>query len=283
LRITYRRRATLPYLIIAATFVPLLGWIDIITGYELSFSIFYLMPIAIAAWVGGTTPALVVSVTSAVTWGVADHLSGHEYSNQLFYVWNSIIRLGFFVIVSLLLGERQRAHAREAALARTDALTGLANSRHFGEVVETELSRCRRYQRPLSLAYIDLDNFKEVNDRSGHAAGDSLLTGMATALRQQLREGDTAARLGGDEFAVLLPEVDLEAARAAGRRVHHALNATAARAGHPVSASVGILTCRTPPRSRDELVQMADQLMYSVKRTSKNAVTCSLYDEGEAQ
>ncbi len=277
--IVTERRTRLQYLMLAAGLVPLLGWIDVVTGYELSFSIFYLVPIALAAWFGGAAPGLVVSAASAITWGIADVLSGHVYTSQFYYVWNSIIRLGFFSIVSLLLAERRRALARESVLARTDALTGLANRRQFREIVDVELSRCRRYQRPLSLAYIDLDNFKEVNDSSGHSAGDSLLVAMAGALREELRDADTAARLGGDEFAVLFPEVDSEPARLASLRVHRALKAAAEQAGHPISASVGVVTCRTLPGSRDELIRMADQLMYSVKRTSKDTVACSVYDQ----
>jgi diguanylate cyclase (GGDEF)-like protein len=190
---------------------------------------------------------------------------------------NSLIRFGFFVIVSFLLAEVRRAHTREAAFARTDALTGLANSRSFYEAVDRELSRCRRYKRSFSLTYIDLDDFKEVNDTAGHTAGDALLVAMAMALRQVVRDVDTAARLGGDEFAVLLPETDEQGATAAARKMHRALEATATQLGHRVGASIGVVTCPTPPRNRDELLHLADELMYSVKRGAKNAVACSVY------
>jgi diguanylate cyclase (GGDEF)-like protein len=280
---TKQRRAIFLSLLSSSLLVLLLGWIDVVTGYQLSFSSFYLAPIAIATWAGGAVPGLLVSVLSAVVWAVADALSGHLYSSPFYYIWNSLIRLVSFAIVSLLVADRRRAHARESALARTDALTGLANARHFNEVVDVELRRSRRYRRVLSLAYIDLDNFKLVNDSAGHAAGDSLLLAMATALREQLRDADSAARLGGDEFAIMLPETDAAAAASTARRVHQALGATAARAGYPVSASVGVVTCRTPPRSRDHLIRLADELMYTVKRTSKDSVVCSVYDlEGAA-
>jgi diguanylate cyclase (GGDEF)-like protein len=278
--LTKRRRVQL--LTVSVLLVPLLGWIDTSTGYELSFGIFYLPPIALATWAGGALPGLMVSILSAVTWGVADTLSGHHYSSGLYIIWNSIIRLVSFIVVCLLLADRQRAHAREFALARTDALTGLANARHFQEVIEAELTRARRYRRALSLAYVDLDNFKVVNDRSGHAAGDSVLKIMAAALRRELRDVDTAARLGGDEFAILLPEAGPEAAEGTARRVHRALRAAALQTGYPISASIGVVTCRTAPPSRHALLHHADKLMYSVKRTSKNAVACSIFDQREA-
>lgn len=261
---------------LAVVAVPLLGYIDLITGYELSFSIFYLAPISVAATVGGMAPGLGVSLLSAIAWGAADVLSGHQYSSDVYYLWNSLIRLGSFTVVTVLLAERRRAHARAVALARTDALTGLANGRHFDAVMDAELERCRRYGHPVSLAYIDLDNFKEVNDSAGHAAGDVLLQDMAAALRSQLRTADTAARLGGDEFGVLLPETDADAAIAAGSKIHRALVAAAGAAGYPVTASVGVVTCRRPPGSRDDFLRMADDLMYSVKKSSKNTVASSV-------
>jgi diguanylate cyclase (GGDEF)-like protein len=271
------RRSRL-YLGLAVVLVPVLGWIDTITGYELSFSIFYLGPIAVAAWVGGAGPGLALSLLSAVMWGGADVLSGHHYSSPIYPLWNTLIRFVSFSVLSVLLAEREEAHAREFALARTDALTGLANPRYFNEVLDAELNRSRRYGRVLSLVYVDLDNFKTVNDRWGHAAGDALLVDIAATLRQQLRDADTAARLGGDEFAIVLPETDSDAAQRTAERVHAALGRTAARSGYPVTASIGVVTCRTAPRSRDHLLHLADELMYSVKRASKDSVVCSVFD-----
>jgi diguanylate cyclase (GGDEF)-like protein len=265
------------HIILAIIAVPLLGYVDIITGYELSFSAFYLVPITVAAWAGGTIPGLALSLACAMTWGVADALSGHHYSHDIYYVWNSLIRLALFTVVTLLLVDKRRTLQSERALARTDSLTGLANSRLFTEVVEHELRRCRRYHYPLSIAFIDLDNFKQVNDSMGHAAGDSLLQRMATGLRSHLRETDTAARLGGDEFAVLLPEADVEAAAAAARKMHQGVADAAKQSGFSVSASIGVVTCRQPPGSADELIRLADEVMYSVKRRSKNTVACSVH------
>ncbi|HTC77354.1 MAG TPA: diguanylate cyclase, partial [Terriglobales bacterium] len=103
------------------------------------------------------------------------------------------------------------ALAAEKELSRSDPLTGLPNRRAFYEVALAEADRARRYRHPLSLAYLDVDNFKQVNDDYGHDAGDELLVRVAEVLRRNLRNNDIVARLGGDEFAMLLPETPASA------------------------------------------------------------------------
>jgi len=157
-------------------------------------------------------------------------------------------------------------------VARTDFLTGVPNWRAFAERATTELNRARRYGRPLTFAYVDLDDFKAVNDRYGHAAGDTLLSDVARTIGHVLRRTDVIARLGGDEFAVLLPETGPEPAWIVLRKLHNAVRIALAEAGWPVTASIGAVTCVVPPADVDELVRLADQLMYDVKRIGKNQV-----------
>ena len=120
-----------------------------------------------------------------------------------------------FGSVALLAAAQRDWLRRERAISRTDGLTGLLNGRGFYEAAAVELARSSRYRHPLTLAYVDLDDFKEINDRLGHARGDAVLVAVAHALRRACRSTDLVGRLGGDEFVVLFPETDRDAAEAA--------------------------------------------------------------------
>jgi diguanylate cyclase (GGDEF)-like protein len=159
---------------------------------------------------------------------------------------------------------------KERALSRIDPLTGLANRRAFYEILETEKQRCLRYQRPFSLAYIDLDNFKRINDTRGHTVGDLVLTTVAELIRSHVRTTDTVARLGGDEFAILLPETDPNGVRQLLSKLHQRLRVELQNAGFDVSMSVGAATFLNAPDSVDDIVRTADELMYSAKSHGKN-------------
>ena len=158
----------------------------------------------------------------------------------------------------------------EKEVARSDFLTGLANRRAFYETAEFETRRMRRYQRPLSLAFIDIDDFKPVNDRLGHDAGDELLRCVAATMKSTLRESDVVARIGGDEFAILLPETDYEATKNVLSKLQSALNAVMAKNGWTVTFSIGATTSPTAPSLFEDIMRQVDDLMYSAKKAGKN-------------
>jgi diguanylate cyclase (GGDEF)-like protein len=120
------------------------------------------------------------------------------------------------------------------------------------------------------VAYLDLDNFKEVNDRFGHSRGDSLLRLVAATIRTNLRKTDMVARLGGDEFALLLPETGYEPAAAVLRKIHQLLLGKMQRCGYPVTCSIGAVTFLRPAESVEELIKRADACMYAAKRGGKD-------------
>jgi diguanylate cyclase (GGDEF)-like protein len=166
---------------------------------------------------------------------------------------------------------------REAMLrhqAFHDGLTGLANRGLFLDRLEQALAVHRRDPRPVALIFLDLDDFKLVNDTLGHAVGDALLVEVAVRLRGALRTADTVARLGGDEFAVLLDSTD-DVEAATGRALD-ALRAPVVLSGRPVSvrASVGIcvLGPDDPPTRADALLVRSDTAMYAAKRAGKDRV-----------
>jgi len=257
--------------------VALLGLLDYLTGVELSAALFYLVPISCVAWFAGKGPGLFLAVGSAVAWRLANNRPGEELAGTLVPIWNMASRLGFFIVVSLLLARLKDALAHERALARTDPLTGALGSRAFLETAAAEMDRMRRYGRPFTVIYLDADNFKAVNDSHGHAAGDDLLRAAARAIGENLRATDTVARLGGDEFALLLPETDEAAANEVILKIQSVLNETMIDRGWPVTFSFGVLTCEEAPRSVDEMVKMADDLMYEAKRRGKHAIQSSVY------
>jgi diguanylate cyclase (GGDEF)-like protein len=184
--------------------------------------------------------------------------------------FGTAIRFAFLAASTLAV--LRLAGSRERALARTDHKTGIANERHFFEAAATEVKRARRYNRSLTVALVDVDNFKEVNDRHGHREGDRLLRAVAETLRAGVRSFDLVARVGGDEFALLLPETGCEQARGALRNLTERLRERAGREGWPVSFSIGVITCDGNCCELDGLMGEADRLMYAVKRSGKDGV-----------
>ena len=169
-------------------------------------------------------------------------------------------------------------------LARIDPLTDAANRRHFHDCLEAELARSGRYGRECSLVIIDIDHYKQINDRHGHAAGDEALRHFVQITREQLRSQDELGRLGGEEFAVLLPETGLESAIAVAERIRRALEATPGRFGDvriPLAASFGVACWQSLAESPDALLQRADKALYAAKAGGRNRVTSAEDAAGE--
>jgi diguanylate cyclase (GGDEF)-like protein len=258
--------------------VAVLGVIDYVTGSEISFSVFYLAPIAALTWAWGRGSGLGLAVVAATVWGFVDVSAGSHYSSALIPAWNSLVRLAFFAITVWLIADTRKAHAVARALARQDPLTGVANGRAFREELEREVARMRRTRSPLTLAYVDLDHFKQVNDRLGHSAGDELLRGIASRLGAGLRSTDVVARLGGDEFALLLPDTDVSAASPALERLAAAVRDWIRQVpGLPpgVGATVGAVVFVEAPPSADVALHAADQRMYEGKRSGRGRLIVS--------
>ncbi len=161
-------------------------------------------------------------------------------------------------------------HERRTSL--TDALTGVGNAGAFRRTAELELAWMRRQPAALSLAYVDLDGFKEVNDTRGHTAGDELLRLVGRTLAGSVRSTDFVARLGGDEFAILLPHADASTCRAVVERLREGLAAAMRRAGAEATFSIGVATFPSPAPGVDALLGAADSAMYQAKRTRKGSV-----------
>ena len=170
--------------------------------------------------------------------------------------------------------ENARRYTEARALADLDGLTGLHNRRFFHETLAREVDRAQRYQRSLSVVIVDVDGFKEINDRIGHLAGDAVLAEIAERVREVVRSADIPCRVGGDEFAVILPEIDVERAQQLVSRIERAVSSQPiARAGRVrVSAGVAELLPNDNPTS---LFERGDESLYAAKHILKNGLAAA--------
>ena len=253
-------------------FIPVFGVIDNYTGSEFRFSFFYLVPIAFISWFTGMRAGVVAALASTLVWLVTNLLLGTGFSHPIVAYGNAATLACFYLVIALLLAKLRKVLQREKASANTDYLTGALNSRAFYELAQMEMDRARRYAHPFTLAYFDVDNFKAVNDRSGHSAGDRLLQLIVETIKKNIRITDSVARLGGDEFAVLFPESNYEAVEQMLGRIRAELSRTDDRQHAQVTFSVGALTCQAPPATVDELMLKVDRLMYTAKNDGKDRI-----------
>lgn len=256
----------------------MLGMVDYLTGIELSISFFYLIPVSVAAWALGKYPGFTYSVLSATAWLTFNLLSGQTFSNIFVGVWNTLIRFGFYGVVTILLAELHSALEEERLLASTDPLTGALNRRSFNELAEKKMITAEVNKRPYTVVYIDLDNFKPINDKQGHSIGDLVLKAVVDTIQKQIRVADIFARFGGDEFAILLADIGEDHAKRIVQRLRKALLEKMDMHVWDVTFSIGALTFLTMPHSVEEMIRLTDELMYEVKINGKNSIKYSVYD-----
>jgi predicted signal transduction protein with EAL and GGDEF domain len=193
----FSKRSKLFFIVLGFLLLLLVGEMDYLTGTEISCVIFYLLPISLVTWFVGRLTGILLSSASAITWFIADLMGGAVYQHYLIPYWNAIIIFGFFSIFTYVLSALKNRVEHEKKEARTDVLTGVGNRKFFYELANIEILRASRYKHLFTVAYIDVDNFKVVNDRFGHITGDRLLAIVADRIRNNIRESDVIARLGG--------------------------------------------------------------------------------------
>jgi diguanylate cyclase (GGDEF)-like protein len=257
---------------ISIALLLMLGWFDYLTG-DYSLIVFYLIPVSLAAWFVSKRSGLILCVLALITRITADEAyNTFSFQNSALHYWNISIEFVFLMIMSLLFSMLKENLNDEKEQARIDPLTGALNRRAFFDLAEQEVNRSRRYSRSLTVAYIDLDNFKAVNDRFGHNAGDELLVTVVETIRSNIRSYEILSRFGGDEFVIMLPEADEEAALSFLTKIQCQLQQAMAHRNWPVSVSIGAIIYLSAPPDVDEIIRRADELMYSVKRSGKDRV-----------
>lgn len=265
----FSQRSAFVLFLITSVMLAVLGYIEYHAGHHVSLAVFYFVPVYLGTWYGGRRLGMLNSIVAATVWMVADLQSGLEFPSAWIAAWDFIDRFGIFAIVSLLFGTLHNRLRNEARQANVDALTGLMNRRAFYGRVDEESDRLKRYLRPFTLVYMDLDNFKEINDARGHAEGDELLRAFGDHVSRSTRRTDAIARLGGDEFAALLPETDSTQAKATLHKLMNSLADLMRDHDWPVTVSAGAVTFHKPMNSTEAMVQAVDALMYEVKHSTK--------------
>ncbi len=180
----------------------------------------------------------------------------------------------------------QRSEAEKAMVQRqaeTDRLTGIYNRRYFEISLEHEVERARRYATPLSLIILDVDHFKDLNDRLGHLAGDRVLIRLARECERSLRDSDVFCRFGGEEFAIIAPETNGQSARLLAQRIRQSIASLKIEGcTEPVTISLGIAAWAKSFQKEEDLISAADKALYRAKNTGRNR-ECLYYDSTRAE
>jgi diguanylate cyclase (GGDEF)-like protein len=254
--------------VVAAALAAAIAVLDYATG-GISLTDLYLVACFLGAWRAGVAGGLAVSGLCGVAMLGTDRLLGYTSHSHL---WNRAIQISLLGVASVLVAVLRKSYDALQQLAQHDPLTGLANRQAFVERAELELAISRREGRPFTVAYMDLDDFKAVNDAYGHAEGDRALRAVGEVLRRRVRAADACARLGGDEFAVLLRGASPEAAVRALEQLRGELQAEMGRNGWRVGFSTGAVTLRRFDATLDDALRIADGLMYEAKRSAKGSL-----------
>jgi diguanylate cyclase (GGDEF)-like protein len=253
-------------------FICVLGILDQLNGYEMSFSIFYILPISIGSWYAERKSGFILCYFSAVISLVVDYTSRHMYSDQSILYWNALIRACYFVLISHLTSTVKYNYAIEKELARIDSLTGVMNLRAFKEISDALFKVASRSKCAISICYIDVDDFKVLNDTYGHDEGDRALCTIANTLKNYVRKSDSIGRLGGDEFAILLYDTNMAGAKMFTDRILKQLNVETKYYKSPIGFSIGVSFFSVTPSSSHEAIKFADTLMYRAKKSGGNQI-----------
>jgi diguanylate cyclase (GGDEF)-like protein len=256
---------------LAAVLVVLAGVGDRLTGDAVAFTLVYLVPVALASWGGERSSGLLIAAAAALSSYVVNRSHVPELGTAV-QAWNLATELGVYATMATLLASLRRRVDLESERALTDPLTGLRNRRAFQQSASAELERARRHAHPFTLAVLDLDDFKQLNDALGHGVGDEALAAVAGVLRHRLRVVDLAARLGGDEFALLLPETTAAEADTVFRDLQAQIGSRMRERAWPVGLSLGAVTFASVPRDLDEALREADARLYEAKRAGKGCL-----------
>ena len=249
------------------------GYAEVVSGPQWNVAALYLFPVLWVAAAIGLIPGLcliAVSVTLSI-------IAGHHAGSLSLVVSNALVLVFFFTTTVLLTNRLMLAQKKERDSSRHDPLTKAYNAKAFYGVLEVEAHRCRRYSRPLTIAYIDCDDFHQINERYGNHMGDEFLKLTSDIVRRGLRLTDTFARLNGDEFAVILPETHNRDAKNIFLRIRKALSEDMGIRELNGTFSMGVATFLSPPSELKDMVEKANALMRDVKNNGKNMVNAEVF------
>jgi len=257
--------------------ILVLGILQFLFGGTVTIAPLYIFPTLFSSWYGSGINGMVSAFLSTLVFVVIETASNRVLPAFCELLLFSAPYLASYMLLAILIINFRDVHRIEAHAADTDNLTGIHNARSFYAELANELLRSKRYDHVFSLAYLDVDNFKSINDALGHTAGDKLLKEVANCLVSSLRATDVIARLGGDEYTCLLPETNQEEAKLAFLKTADLLKRRMTKNRWNVSFSIGVITFENLPEDIKEAIDLADTLMYSVKNDNKDNVAYQVY------
>ncbi|GFD79821.1 hypothetical protein KUL118_26830 [Tenacibaculum sp. KUL118] len=235
-----------------------------------------LLPVVIASWYGNLFTGLSVSFMTALAILVSyDHALLALPTTDAIYT--ALVYLSALSILSILVHNFSEVFKVEEAAAEHDHLTGLLNTRGLTSLLEEEIARTKRYRHPFTIAYIDIDNFKAINDSKGHCEGDAILCKLAKIITTSFRESDYIGRIGGDEFVCLLPETKQPDAKIVFEKLQKNLDIAFCNEDIMVTFSIGVVTFESAPPSTQTALALVDKVMYRVKKLNKNDAAFQVY------
>ena len=258
-------------ILLLATFLFLLDeYIDYRTGPELNVSFFHLVPLFLIVWNSGFVPGFIYSFFCSLVIFFVTIQPAFTRPTSL-EISNALANLVFFVAFSAVLSQLKKYLEKVTFMAEVDGLTNLLNARSFYQRADQEVRSSAQSGQPFTVLYIDVDNFKEMNDSFGHIAGDEILKSIGKILNAHFRKNDLRARIGGDEFAVFLPGLSKEEATIEIPQFHSFLNQALRENKGAMTCSLGAVTFLHAPASAKDALHEADMLMYRVKMRGKNS------------
>jgi diguanylate cyclase (GGDEF)-like protein len=267
-----RRIPDLVQLALGLCFIAGLTAFKLTLGSGVMLIDFLMIPVVGVGWFASTARwGYLVAAVAAVDSAVLAVYAETQASWQTAFL-TGFARFALYTIVLALLGMMRRERAGHQWAAATDRKTGAVNAHTFHERAQVAVQRAQRCPSELSLAYVDLDDFKAINDELGHEEGDRVLFGVSHVMRAAVRATDTVGRVGGDEFAILMPETGAKAARKVVDRLRDELARVRTFDDRRVPCSIGLVTFDHPPASLGELINAGDELMYRAKRSGKDRI-----------
>ncbi|MBS0187824.1 MAG: GGDEF domain-containing protein [Planctomycetes bacterium] len=244
--------------------------VDIKLGPHISLSGLTLAPVFLVGCFGGRIVSYAYAVVAAFCEFAESYRTLPVDASTGLFIWAFVSRVITYIFMAEISSQFRDLIQQYARHARTDGLTGLSNHRDLCLQTERVIGAAKRDGRPVSAAFIDCDNFKQVNDRFGHAEGDAVLRAVAGVLKRCTRPADVVARVGGDEFALIMPATDREGGRQAIARIQAELARAMGELERDVTFSIGAATFDTPPASGESLLASIDECQYLAKKGGKD-------------